>query len=267
MKVFVSWSGPRSHAVAEALRDWLPCVINSVEPWLSSSDIEKGARWGPDIARELEASRAGIICLTPENLRAPWILFEAGALSKTLDSTFVCPYLYDLQPADVGQPLGQFQSTMTNKCDTQRLVHTLNRALGEESLPRERVDKIYDKWWPDLERALEQIPLREDDVPEKNVQRSDRELLEEILGLIRGQERRQRRDLTDDPQGDLLPDSDAFAPWSLPADVLEAAKTARGRRAKNSLLTQMVQGPGSTRDRAAKGVSRGIKDLKDSEAP
>ena len=96
MKIFVSWSGERSHGVAEALRNWLPHVIQGLQPWLSSNDIDKGARWATDIASHLEESRVGIICLTPENIDSAWILFEAGALSKTVNQTFVCPYLVDL---------------------------------------------------------------------------------------------------------------------------------------------------------------------------
>ena len=60
MKVFLSWSGIRSKLMADALRDWLPLVIQAVEPWLSESDIEKGVRWGPDISDRLEESRVGI---------------------------------------------------------------------------------------------------------------------------------------------------------------------------------------------------------------
>jgi hypothetical protein len=66
MRIFVSWSGERSHGVAEALRNWLPHVIQGLQPWLSSNDIDKGARWAADIASHLEESRVGIICLTPE---------------------------------------------------------------------------------------------------------------------------------------------------------------------------------------------------------
>ena len=37
------------------------------------------------MANALEGMKVGIICLTLENLSAKWILYEAGALSKTLD--------------------------------------------------------------------------------------------------------------------------------------------------------------------------------------
>lgn len=156
---------------------------------MSSSDIDKGTRWGPDIARHLESSALGIICLTPENLTAPWILFEAGALSKTLESTFVCPYLFDLEPAMVGQPLGQFQATRADREDTAKLLRTLNRALGDQALDAERLDKIFELWWPELEGRLREVPpLPRDAVPQPN--RSERDLLEEVLEYVRNQERR-----------------------------------------------------------------------------
>ncbi len=82
MKIFVSWSGDRSQALAQALRDWLPMVLHYAEPRLSQLDIAAGDRWANEVANELEASKFGIICITRENIIAPWILFEAGALAK-----------------------------------------------------------------------------------------------------------------------------------------------------------------------------------------
>jgi hypothetical protein len=90
----------RYKAVARALRDFIPTVVQSVDAFMSASDIEKGSRWEATISRELESAEVGIIRLTPENLTAPWILFEAGALSKKLSKagTRVCTYLHNVAP-------------------------------------------------------------------------------------------------------------------------------------------------------------------------
>jgi hypothetical protein len=54
MNVFLSWSGAKSKAVAEILKKYLPSMINQVEPWLSSQQIDAGARWSAEIAKNLE---------------------------------------------------------------------------------------------------------------------------------------------------------------------------------------------------------------------
>ena len=121
--VFISWSGERSKHAAEALREWLPIVLQAAKPWISSSDIDKGSRGLDEVGKALEGMKIGIICLTPENLTAEWILYEAGALSKTLDTkTRVCTYLLaGLQPQNVKAPIGMFQSTRADKNDTRKL--------------------------------------------------------------------------------------------------------------------------------------------------
>ncbi|MBE0393338.1 hypothetical protein BJQ96_03202 [Flavobacterium sp. PL0002] len=37
MKIFLSWSGNKSKLIAESLKDWLEQVIQSTEPWISTS--------------------------------------------------------------------------------------------------------------------------------------------------------------------------------------------------------------------------------------
>ena len=57
MDVFLSWSGTRSKAVAQALESWLPLVINATSPWISA-EIDKGRRWGDD-PRSPRADQSG----------------------------------------------------------------------------------------------------------------------------------------------------------------------------------------------------------------
>src|SRR6266545_990864 len=108
MKIFISWSGQRSRTVAAFLNDWLKDIIQIADPWMSANDIDAGVRWSRAIEERLQATKFGILCLTKTNLNAPWILFEAGALAKTIEDTFVCPYLIDLEPSSVPRgPLTQ----------------------------------------------------------------------------------------------------------------------------------------------------------------
>ncbi|MGZ4875726.1 MAG: toll/interleukin-1 receptor domain-containing protein, partial [Candidatus Angelobacter sp.] len=186
MDVFISWSGERSRAAAEALRGWLPKIINAIKPWLSSADIAQGARWSSDVAIRLESARAGIICLTPDNLHADWILFEAGALSKTLQNTFVCPFLIGLDPSDVKPPLAQFQATRAERDDVLKLLKTLNSALRENALPEPHIEEAFEVWWPKLDQQLKSLPTGSSKF---KAHRSDRELLEELLALVRSQNR------------------------------------------------------------------------------
>ena len=157
MRVFISWSGNKSHKVALVFRDWLPSVIQSIEPYVSSEDIDKGARWSTDIAKELENSTFGILCVTKDNLEAPWLSFEAGALSKTMDKAFVSPFLFDIKRSEVNGPILQFQSTIFQKEDLKKLVSTLNKACGENCIPESRLEKAFEVWFPTLETELNKI--------------------------------------------------------------------------------------------------------------
>lgn len=188
MKVFLSWSGTPSRMLGEALRDWLPNVLQVVQPWMSAVDMQVGTRWSLDLSKELEAARAGIICLTPDNQNSPWILFEAGALSKILDTQCVIPYLLRMTPADVQGPLVQFQAATANQADTYKLVATVNRSLGTLALSDDGLERTFLKWWPDMESAIAKIPFAATGDPSP---RADRELLEEILELTRDNTREQ----------------------------------------------------------------------------
>ena len=187
MKVFLSWSGNKSHKVAIELRNWLPSVIQAVEPYVSSEDIDKGARWSSDIAKELEDSAFGIICVTKDNIHAPWLTFEAGALSKKLDKAYVSPFLFDIKRSDINGPILQFQSTVFEKDDIKKLVKTINKACGDDHLTEERLEKAFDVWYPSLQDELNKIKKEfKDEEPKiSEPEKGKQEILEEILELTR----------------------------------------------------------------------------------
>jgi hypothetical protein len=186
MKVFISFSGERSRLVAEALHKWLRQVVQAARPFLSEY-IEKGSQWPTELTSALNACNFGIVCLTPENLHEPWILFEAGALSKAVgERTHVCPYLLGLGKSDVPPPLGLFQLTKADRNDTLNLVKDLNAAIPDEDrLPDGDLRDVFDQSWPKLEAKLKEIGAASAQVEPK---RTDRALLEEMLGLLRAQE-------------------------------------------------------------------------------
>jgi hypothetical protein len=127
VKIFISWSGDESKDIALILKEWIPSVIQVAEPYVSSEDIDKGARWASDISKELDDSSFGIICLTKSNLNAPWINFEAGALGKKVADGMVCPFLYKIKPSEISGPILQFQSTNSDhRDDVFKLIKSIN---------------------------------------------------------------------------------------------------------------------------------------------
>ena len=149
MRIFISWSGNLSHRVALILRDWLPNVIQIVDPYVSSEDIDKGTRWASDISKELAGASLGIICLTRSNLAAPWILFEAGALSKSIERSRVVPLLIDISPSDVEGPLVQFQATSITEEEIRKMVNDINTSMGEQSVDPKRIEGLPEVVWVD----------------------------------------------------------------------------------------------------------------------
>jgi hypothetical protein len=163
------------------MRVWLPKVLQNLTPWASSQDIAKGARWAGEITNHLRDSQFGLICVTPENQREPWLLFEAGALSNALGTELVTPFLLGLEPSALRPPLSQFQATMVVADDVRKLLRTLNARLSERPLPETQVDEAFDVWWPKLDSELKAIEPQAVEPPP----RTERELIEETLNIAR----------------------------------------------------------------------------------
>jgi len=168
-------------------------VLQALEPWLSSADIDAGSRWHQELGSRLSSSSFGIICLTPENQSSNWLLYESGALSKSVENARVVPYLIGLRKADVDGPLSHFQAAESDHEGTLELLRSLNVALaasGERALSEIGLERAYEVWWPELETHLQKAREFSSDVEQKTKRRDPEEMVLEVVENTRSLSRR-----------------------------------------------------------------------------
>jgi TIR domain-containing protein len=191
LELFISWSGENtaSHTIAKAVGEWIQSIFQAqVKTFVSSHNIESGQRWFQEIGSRLESAHFGIVCVTPSNINAPWLLFEAGAIAKQVEQANVVPLLIGLAPNDLTGPLAQFHAEKLDQSGIRKIVSAINNKLGDNRLSDTLFEKTLEKWWPDLEQHIflahkllgedakgaNQPPLRE-----------TRDMVEEVLMLTR----------------------------------------------------------------------------------
>jgi hypothetical protein len=163
MKIFICWSGRRSGELAEVIYEWLPKFTHgSASPFLSSK-IKKGGRWFEEIGQQLDASDAGLICLTPENVASNWIHYEAGALAKAVrkrgTSKITNPiftYLLGVKPDELQGPLAEFQSSQATYEGTREMIKEII-SVSQKAAIRENWEKEFAHTWKGCEQRLKAI--------------------------------------------------------------------------------------------------------------
>ena len=240
-RVFICWSGARSLKLATSLCRFLEQAIVELKGQVFvSTQLAKGVRWFDEIVRELEAANVGIICLTAENLSAPWLHFEAGALAKQLHGRdgsspvgaerrpgSIFTYLHGVTPANLSGPLSQYQSTSTTRDDTRALVSALVAALGLDGDTEARMN-AFDAEWPAFERDTRRIGIMVHDLIPKFERWFTRKTFDEPLQqctdqnwLARYDGARETRNRLDDNVADVR---GACMPYQV--DLYEQLRTA-----------------------------------------
>lgn len=186
MKVFLSWSGTKSKLYAEVFNKYISIIIPGIETFMSSEEIEKGMRWGEKIAKELHSTDYGILFVTDENISSPWLNFEAGALSKSIDVGRVAPLLIDAKIDELaGKPVSQFQASLFDKEELKKLITSIAKTGSTTKL--EIVSQYFEKFWPDIESDIEEKITLESGLKKSPEPSALEKTLNEMSNLIKRQ--------------------------------------------------------------------------------
>jgi hypothetical protein len=183
MKIFISWSDETGHAIASVLGNWIPSVIQAVETYVSPEDSRKGTKWENDVSQELNRSSLGILCVVPGNIGAPWLNFEAGVLSKSLDLARVILLLMNVERSELDNgPLAQFPSANFEKNGMFQILERINEKTEQGKLSEDRLRDTFDIWWPKLKLDVGSIRKKEKPDGEEPEKRADADKPEKTTG-------------------------------------------------------------------------------------
>jgi hypothetical protein len=161
LSIFISWAGTQAEALGRGFHEFLPDVVNAVDPFMSGHDIDKGSQWRNVLTGNLQSSSCAIVCLTPESLKSTWVAFEAGAISRAAGGpegaqSRVWTYLLGLETKALQlTPYAEYQATATTEEDTLRLIKSINQLSPDPVSPeclKRRFDSLF---WPNFSRSIE----------------------------------------------------------------------------------------------------------------
>ncbi len=159
--IFISWSGEYSKRIAEELKQALEEDVfkgGDISCFVSTQDIASGEDWYRKIRTELQASKLGIMCITKENVKAPWLYFEAGALVG--NDLKVIPLLVNCdQSALDHSPIRANQSVQFYDADRfQKMLEDIRKEFSLlQDLNKEEVIKRYEKAYESMKENLKPI--------------------------------------------------------------------------------------------------------------
>jgi hypothetical protein len=187
MAVFICWSGTRSQLIADAVKTLLQATVPALkddDQIFLSGGIAKGVTWFDAILSALKDAKAGIACVTAENVSSPWMHFEAGALAGEVSKLPIphanetaAPGTDDAPPVSAHRsrlftvlhgvdmsaldgPLSAYQGTSTTPDEMSALVRALRLLFGDAVKPDYTIpEKPWNEFAKQLRHAV--MPVRE----------------------------------------------------------------------------------------------------------
>ncbi|WP_412162284.1 toll/interleukin-1 receptor domain-containing protein [Curtobacterium flaccumfaciens] len=180
--VFISWSGDKSKYVAGALYEYLPKVIQGLDVFFSDQDIPSGSTWLSEIQSHLNTAKYGIVCVTPDNTEAPWLYFEAGAISRQTGEPVsrVSPLAIDMSKETLPSPLQGYNAIDLNEDGFVKMVKSIHETIKSPA-PWPTIEDAARYHWSLMEPKFKDMPSSATPAPAFDLQ----EAIIEIRGMLR----------------------------------------------------------------------------------
>ena len=167
MKIFISWAKPKSKKIASLIREFLEGLFHDqIEAWISDENIKTGDRPTVAISQALKECDKGIFCILKENYEAPWIMYEAGAISthehctisEEKDNCVIWPILFEDIPTEqlYKNPLYQFQFVEFSREKMYKFVQEVNYTINAFKNVS-TLEKQFGYYWDELNKGIQNI--------------------------------------------------------------------------------------------------------------
>lgn len=134
---------------------------SELDIFISEEDIAYGSEWYKKIKERLIDCDLAVIFLTPDNMNASWLNFEAGAIVIGDDKRSVITFLIDVPIEAIKSPLKHYQCFDISHETIRKLIIDIREKAGFGS-PADAhveliVEKHYDKLYKSIQSAKEEL--------------------------------------------------------------------------------------------------------------
>lgn len=166
MKIFLSWSKNKSKLLAEVTKHLIENTLGDTVEFFYSPEMYKGTRVDNNIHKNLLICDKCLVCITADNFKNPWLLYEAGVVfgsnhSKT-QRGIVIPILFDYIPdwsSWIDKPLNQYVPIQLNVSNGEFTAgkEDFKQFLTELAQESNTTLKLFNKYWNIFESEVHKI--------------------------------------------------------------------------------------------------------------